>query len=152
NNSLYKVIIMSSSQLVGLLHTGMAISLFFIALISIWISVLTAVNPGVDQANKRLIKRANLVGLIEGIVAIILTLTGVVSVILGTWAFSELWLWLSLMIMAFYITALNFVTKPARMVVAKDGSAIKAGMQVILQIGHFLLILVAYSLMLLKPH
>jgi hypothetical protein len=143
---------MSSSQLVGLLHTGMAISLFFIALISIWISVLTAVNPGVDQANKRLIKRANLVGLIEGIVAIILTLTGVVSVILGTWAFSELWLWLSLMIMAFYITALNFVTKPARMVVAKDGSAIKAGMQVILQIGHFLLILVAYSLMLLKPH
>ncbi|MAF82908.1 MAG: hypothetical protein CL797_02250 [Chromatiales bacterium] len=130
----------------------MAISLFFIALISIWISVLTAVNPGVDQANKRLIKRANLVGLIEGIVAIILTLTGVVSVILGTWAFSELWLWLSLMIMAFYITALNFVTKPARMVVAKDGSAIKAGMQVILQIGHFLLILVAYSLMLLKPH
>ena len=54
--------------------------------------------------------------------------------------------------MAFYSAALMFVTKPARLVVAKDGSAIKAGMQIILQTGHFLLVVVAYFLMLLKPH
>ncbi|MDP6095583.1 MAG: hypothetical protein QGG67_06285, partial [Gammaproteobacteria bacterium] len=120
---------MSFSPLIGLLHIGTAIALGFLALVSIWIAVLTAVNPGVDQANKNLIKRANIVGLFENIVAVILTLTGVIAAILGSWSFSELWLWLSLMIMAFYSAALMFVTKPARLVVAKDGSAIKAGMQ-----------------------
>ncbi|MBT76600.1 MAG: hypothetical protein GY916_03635 [Gammaproteobacteria bacterium] len=143
---------MSFSPLIGLLHIGTAIALGFLALVSIWIAVLTAVNPGVDQANKNLIKRANIVGLFENIVAVILTLTGVIAAILGSWSFSELWLWLSLMIMAFYSAALMFVTKPARLVVAKDGSAIKAGMQIILQTGHFLLVVVAYFLMLLKPH
>ncbi|MDP6436911.1 MAG: hypothetical protein QF790_06525 [Gammaproteobacteria bacterium] len=66
-------------------------------------------------------------------------------------ALSQLWLWLSLLIMVFYISALIWVTKPARMAVADGGSEIKSGMQVILQMGHVLLLFPAYALMILKP-
>jgi uncharacterized membrane protein len=70
---------------------------------------------------------------------------------MGPWSLSQAWVWMSLMLMVFYIVALVFVTRPARMIVSKRGSAVKTGMQVILQIGHVLLILVAFSLMFLKP-
>jgi hypothetical protein len=75
----------------------------------------------------------------------------VIIVFMGSWSFSQLWLWLSLMLMIFYCTALVSVTRPARLAVAVGGSAVKAGMQVVLQIGHVLLMLVAFALMLMKP-
>ena len=53
--------------------------------------------------------------------------------------------------MAFYIVALIWVTKPARLVVAEGGSEIKSGMQVVLQMGHVLLLFTAFALMELKP-
>jgi hypothetical protein len=70
---------------------------------------------------------------------------------MGGWSLSELWLWLSLVLMAFYIVALIWVTKPARLVVAEGGSQIKSGMQVVLQMGHVLLLFTAFALMELKP-
>jgi hypothetical protein len=53
--------------------------------------------------------------------------------------------------MAFYAMALPFITKPARLAVAKGSSQIKAGMQVILQIGHALLLIVAFALKYIGP-
>ena len=64
---------------------------------------------------------------------------------------SQLWLWLSLVIIAFYIVALGWITKPARLAVAEGGSEIKSGMQVVLQMGHVLLLFAAFALMELKP-
>jgi len=134
-----------------MIHGGASLLLFSLAIISVLISVLIAVKPAADSANNGLVKKANTVGLIEFIVAVIVTLTGLIAVYMGPWQLSQSWLWMSLMIMVFYCIALLFVTKPARLAVAEGGSAIKAGLQVILQIGHVLLLIVAFSLMLLKP-
>ena len=142
---------MSFYPLLGKLHGGASLVLFLLAMTSVVISVLIAVKPAADQANDALRRKANFVGLIELIVAVIITVTGGIAVYLGSWSISDLWLWMSLMIMAFYCFALIFVTKPARMAVSDGGSAVKTGMQVILHIGHVLLIFVAYALMLLKP-
>jgi hypothetical protein len=58
---------------------------------------------------------------------------------------------MSLMVMAFYIVALEWITKPARLTVAEGGSQVKSGLQVVLQMGHVLLLFVAFALMELKP-
>jgi len=129
----------------------MGLLLFSLAIISVILAVLIAVKPAADPANVRLLKRANIVGLIEYIVAVILTLTGAIAVFMGPWAWSQLWLWMSLMVMVFYILALRLVTKPARMAVAGGGSAVKSGLQVCLQMAHVLLLLVSFALMFLKP-
>jgi len=134
-----------------MVHSGAAILLFSLAIISVLISVLIAVKPAVDPANSSLVKKANFVGLVELIVVGVVTLTGAIAVFLGSLSWSQSWLWMSLMIMVFYTVALIFVTKPARMSVAKGGSEIKVGMQVILQMGHVLFLFVAFALMLLKP-
>jgi hypothetical protein len=132
-------------------HWSTGILLFALAMISVSMSVLIAVKPAADPTNAKLLRKANIVGLTESIVAGIVALTGLIAVFIGSWSLSELWLWLSLVIMLFYLTALKRVTKPARQVVAVGGSAIKSGMQVILQIAHLLLLLVAFLLMFLKP-
>jgi uncharacterized membrane protein len=122
-----------------------------LAIVSVVIAVLIAVKPAVDQAHSRLVNKADFVATIEIIVAVVVTLTGVISASMGGWSLSELWLWLSLVLMAFYIVALIWVTKPARLVVAEGGSQIKSGMQVVLQMGHVLLLFTAFALMELKP-
>ena len=142
---------MSFSPVLSMVHSGAAILLSSLAIISVWIAVLIAVKPDFDRASGKLVKRANVVGLIEQIAVVTVTLTGVIAVFMGPWSLSERWVWLSLISMVFYSMARIFVTKPARLVVMQGGSAIKVGMQVILQIGHVLLILVVFSLMLLKP-
>jgi hypothetical protein len=142
---------MSSYLTLSAFHSGMGILLFSLAIVSVVIAVLIAVKPAADQAHAALMKKANVVGLIELIVAGILTLTGVIAVSMGSWEWSELWLWMSLMIMAFYGVALVFVTKPARLAVPKGGSAVKTGLQVVLQMGHVLLLFVSFALMVLKP-
>ncbi len=142
---------MSFSPVLSIVHSGTAILLFSLAILSVILAVLIAVKPAADRANEGLLRKAITVGLVESIVAVIVTLTGVVSVFMGPWSFSQLWLWMSLMTMVFYSAALFFMTNPARLVVAKGGSALKCGMQVALQIGHVLLLIVAYALMLLKP-
>ena len=142
---------MSSYLSLSTLHSGMGILLFSLAIVSVIISVLIAVKPAADQAHAGLMKKANFVGLIEFVVAGILALTGIVAVSMGTWEWSELWLRMGLLVLVFYCVALVFVTKPARLAVPKGGSAVKTGLQVVLQMGHVLLLFVAFALMVLKP-
>ena len=132
-------------------HDGAGFLLLALAIISVIIAVLIAVKPAVDQAHEVLVRRANFVSAIEMIVAVIVTLTGLMAMFKGAWTLSELWLWLSVVIMVFYIVALAWITKPARLAVAKGGSQIKSGMQVVLQMGHVLLLFAAFALMELKP-
>lgn len=142
---------MNFGPLLVIVHWSTGFLLLALAMISVSLSVLIAVKPAADSANAKLLRTANIVGLTESIVAGIVALTGLIAAFIGSWSLSELWLWLSLVIMLFYLTALKRVTKPARQVVAVGGSAIKSGMQVILQIAHLLLLLVAFLLMFLKP-
>jgi hypothetical protein len=142
---------MSSYLTLSALHSGMGILLFSLAMLSVVIAVLIAVKPAADQAHSGLMKKANVVGLIELVVAGILTLTGIIAVFMGPWEWSELWLYMGLMVMVFYCVVLVFVTKPARLAVPKGGSAVKTGLQVVLQMGHVLLLFVAFALMVLKP-
>jgi hypothetical protein len=132
-------------------HGGMAILLFSLAIISVVIAVLIAVKPAADPANKRLLKKANTLTLIEFIVAGIVTISGVIAVFTGSSEWSQQWIWLSMTIMVFYTLALVLITKPARLDVAVGGSAVKTGLQVTLQMGHVLLLFVAFALMFLKP-
>jgi hypothetical protein len=122
-----------------------------LALISILIAVLIAVKPAADAANEGLLRKANAAGLIQILVVGFVTLTGVVAVFMRSWPFSEFWLWSSLVTVAFYIAALQFITKPARMAVAEGGSEGKVGLQVGLQVAHVLLLLVVFASMLVKP-
>lgn len=142
---------MSFDQVLNMAHGGAAILLLSLALISILIAVLIAMVPAADPANENLVRRANTAGLIQNIVVGIVTLTGVVAVFMGSWPFSQFWLWSSLVAMAFYSVALQFITKPARMAVAEGGSEGKVGLQVALQVGHVLLLMVVFASMLVKP-
>jgi hypothetical protein len=145
------LVFVSFYSVLTLVHGGAAILLFSLAIISVLISVLIAVKPAVDPANDGLVIKANIVGLIENIVVGIVVLTGAIAVFMGAWSWSQSWLWMSLMIMVFYSAALIYITKPARMSVAVGGSAVKTGLQVVLQTGHVLLLIVAFAFMLLKP-
>jgi len=138
-------------QVISTAHGWSAVLLFTLAIVSVSISVLIAVKPAADPANSALLRKANVVSLTESSVAGILTLTGVAAMIMGSWKLSELWLWLSLIIMVFYSVALVRITKRARLKVADGGSEIKSGMQVVLQMGHILLLFVAFAMMWLKP-
>jgi hypothetical protein len=142
---------MSFYRILSMAHAGAAILLLSLATISVLIAVLIAVKPAADQAHKGLVKKANFVGLIEIIVAVIVTLTGLIAMFMGSWSLSQSWLWMSLMVMVFYIVALEWITKPARLTVAEGGSQVKSGLQVVLQMGHVLLLFVAFALMELKP-
>ncbi len=138
-------------QMLNMAHTSAAIALFSLSMITVSISVLIAVKPAADQGNDEFVKKANTVGLVENITAAVVILTGLVAMVMGSWPLSQLWLWMSLVIVVFYSLTNSYVTKPARMLVAQGGSAIKAGMQVLLQVAQFLLLLVAFALMLIKP-
>jgi uncharacterized membrane protein len=142
---------MNFYPILSMMHGAAGLLLFLLAIISVVLAVLIAVKPAVDQAHSRLVNKADFVATIEIIVAVVVTLTGVISASMGGWSLSQLWLWLSLVLMAFYIVALIWVTKPARLVVAEGGSQIKSGMQVVLQMGHVLLLFTAFALMELKP-
>ena len=142
---------MGFDSMLSQFHSGASLLLLSLAIISVVISVLIAVKPAADPANIALVKKANIVGMIEVIVAVFVALTGLTAMFMASLPLSQLWLWLSLMVMVFYIAAQLWVTKPARLVVAEGGSAVKSGMQVILQIGHVLLVFVAFTLMVLKP-
>ena len=132
-------------------HAGSAIFLLFLAHVSVGLAVWIAVKAAADPANQKIVNMANKVSFVENAVAGVLTLSGLIIAIQGPWSLSEMWLWMSLVIMVFYMVALVRVTKPARMAVAIRGSEIKSGMQCILQIGHVLLLIVAFMLMLIKP-
>ena len=134
-----------------MVHIGAAILLLSLSTISTSISVLIAVKPAVDHANMGLLGKANTVGRLENIVAGLVLLTGLIAVFTGSWKFSEPWVWGSLMLIVFYSLALTFITKPARQAVAKGGSEVKTGLQVVLEVGHMLLLLVAFSMMLFRP-
>ena len=134
-----------------MIHSGAAILLLSLAITSVVLSVLIAVKPAADRGDDKLLKRAYVVGLMEQFSIGVLVLTGVVTAYMNSWPLSQSWLWMSLMIVVFYSAALEFMTKPARLAVADGGSAVKVGMQVGLQVGHVLLLLVAFLLMALRP-
>ena len=142
---------MSFYQVLSMAHDGAAILLLSLALISILIAVLIAVRPAADPANQDLVRKANVSGLIQNIVVGLVTLTGVMVAFMGSWPLSQFWLWSSLVAMAFYSVALQFITKPARMAVAEGGSEGKVGLQVALQVAHFLLLMVVFASMTVKP-
>ena len=142
---------MNAYDILSTVHASTAMLLLSLALIATLISVLIAVKPAADPANERLLSRANTVGLIEQVVVGIVTASGVVAVLLTSFSLSQPWLWMSLMIMVFYSAALKFITKPSREAVAEGGSAAKSGLQVVLQIGHVLLLIIAFFLMVSKP-
>ena len=135
----------------SMIHFASALLLFSLAIISVLIAVLIAVKPAADQLNRRLLNRANAVGQIEQIVLGFVTLSGVIAALMNSWSLTQPWLWMSLMIVVFYSLALQFITKPARLAVAEGGSMVKAGLQVGLQIGHVMFLLVAFALMMLRP-
>jgi uncharacterized membrane protein len=132
-------------------HLCTAALLFALAILSILFAVLIAVKPANDPANARLVKGANAVSLLEQLALLVVTFSGVIATLMSSWSLSQPWLWMSLMIVVFYGLAGQFMTKPARLAVARGGSMIKVGMQVALQIGHLLLLIVAFALMYLKP-
>jgi len=138
-------------QVLSMAHGGAAILLLSVALVSILIAVLIAVRPAADPANENLVRKANTAGLVQNIIIGIVTLTGVVAVFMGSWPFSQFWLWSSLVVVAFYSAALQFITKPARMAVAEGGSEGKVGLQVALQVAHVLLLMVVFASMMVKP-
>jgi hypothetical protein len=70
---------------------------------------------------------------------------------MGSWPWSQFWLWSSLRVVVFYSVALEYITKPARLAVAEGGSEGKVGLQVGLQVAHVLLLLVAFASMVVKP-
>ena len=87
----------------------------------------------------------------ENIFAGIVTATGLTVMFMGDWQFSDLWMWMSLMIIVFYSVALVVITKPARLRVAEGSSEVKTGLQVVLEIGHIMLLMIAFSLMMFRP-
>ena len=78
-------------------------------------------------------------------------MSGVNEMVMGEWKVYKIWLWLRVVIMVFYIVALTWVTRPARMAVATGGSQVKSGMQVVLQMAHVLWLFGAFALMELRP-
>jgi hypothetical protein len=142
---------MSSYQTLSMIHLGTGLLLLHLAVLSIVLSVLIAVKPAVDHANSALLKSANAVSLLEQLSLGAVTVTGLVAALLKSLPLSQPWLWMSLTIVVFYGLALRFMTKPARLAVVEGGSMIKVGMQVGLQVGHVLLLIVAFALMLIKP-
>lgn len=142
---------MSSYQTLSMIHLGTGLLLFAVAILSIVFSVLIAVKPAADHANTALLKSANAASLLEQICLVTVTVTGVVAALLNSVPLTQPWLWMSLTIVLFYGVALKFMTQPARLAVVEGGSMIKVGMQVGLQVGHVLLLIVAFALMLIKP-
>ncbi len=142
---------MSFYPTLSMVHTIAGISLFALALISIAFSILIAIKPAAQSADQGLVKRANMVGLVEFMTVGIIIVTGVAAAFMKSLPFSQTWLWMGLMIMVFYAAALQFVTKPARRNVPEGGTAVKVGMQVALQVAHVLLLIVAFAVMKLKP-
>lgn len=142
---------MSFYQVSSMAHSGAAILLLALGVISVLISVLIAVKPAADSANEALVRRANRIGLIQNAVRGIVALSGVMATFLGSWSFSQFWLWSGLVVVAFYGLAIEFITKPARMAVAEGGSEGKVGLQVGLQVAHVLLLLVTFASMVVKP-
>lgn len=135
----------------SIVHSGLAYLLFTLALCSVALAVLIAVKPAEDPANSALLRKANLVTGGEILVVLLVAITGLVSAIGNGTPLTEFWIWLSMLVVAFYGAMLLFVTRPARQVVAVGGSHVKVGLQVALQMGHVLLLLVTLMLMLLKP-
>ena len=56
---------MSSYETLSMIHLGTGLLLFFSAILSIVLSVLIAVKPAADHANRALLKSANVVSLLE---------------------------------------------------------------------------------------
>lgn len=143
---------MDSFRVATIAHLGLAFLLLGLSFASLWTVVLTAVKPGLDRANVRLTNRANVLGWMETIVAVLATLTGLWAMVLSDRPLAETWLWASLAVMVFYSASLLPITKPPRMrLAAGDSTTGRVGMQVLLHVAYMLLLLFTFALMLVKP-
>jgi hypothetical protein len=133
------------------IHVGSVILLFCLALLAIFFAVWKAAKAGVDRTNEWLVQIALAIWLAENVVALIVILTGLAALYVGSMSLSLVWAWMSLLIMVFYSVTLLFMLKPARPALAEGGNPIKVAMQVLLHFVYLLLIAFAFALMLLKP-
>ncbi len=112
-------------------HSGLAMLLALLAVASVVCAVLTVVAGTKDG----LLKAANGVGLGETIAAGLVTLSGLVIMVFGPWPMSSGWMWIGLLLMVVYSILLKRLTKPARLDVGEDGSAIRWAGLTILHLG-----------------
>lgn len=125
-------------------HGGIAMLLALLALISL----AMALKALVTGSNKGASSLANIAGLVETIVAGLVTLTGLVLIFVSPWPLSQAWIWIGLVLMVLYSVSLKRLTKPARLAVAEGDSAKKwAGFQLI----QLMLVIISFALMHLKP-
>ena len=135
----------------SMLHAVAATLLFSLTTISILISAMIAVKRAADPANERLTAISNKVRLVEIFTTVLVAVTGLIVMLMGPWALSQFWLRMSLLLLVFYGLTLLYVTKPPRQFVSRRGRAVKVAMQAYLQFGQFLLLLMAFVLMVVKP-
>ncbi len=135
---------MDLTVLIAKAHGGMGMLLLLLAITSLGMAVKSIIS----SRSEGFLKVANITGLLETIIAGIVTLTGIVAIFTSPWPISQLWIWIGLIIMVVYSIFLKRLTKPARLAVADGGSASKwAGLQIV----HIVLVVVAFALMRLKP-
>lgn len=125
-------------------HGGFAMLLALLALISLAFAFKSLAAGSQTGVNKL----ANIAGLIETIIAGLVTLTGIVLMFVSPWPLSQLWIWIGLVLMVFYSISLKRLTKPARLAAAEGDSSSK---WVVFQAVQLALVLVGYALMILKP-
>ena len=134
---------MNISLIFAKAHGGMAMLLMVCALLSLVLALKT-----VFTANNRSAKISHISGLVETIMAGIVTLTGVVCLFTGPWPLTQLWMWIGLVIMVAYSIMMARVTKPARLAADDATAAKKWAMMQVLQL---ILLIVGFALMKLKP-
>lgn len=122
-------------------HGGFAMLLFALAFVSLLLAALST-------ATKKVPGFANIAGLVETIVAGVVTLSGLVVMFVGPYPLSQIWLWLGLVIAVIYSVVLKRVVKPARLESQQSGEG--AGKWLAGQLGLFVLVIAAFGLMKLK--
>jgi hypothetical protein len=142
---------MDSFRISTITHLTFAFLLLALSIASVLTVIQIAVKPGPDRGNLRMLNRANALGWMETIVAVLATLTGLWVMVASGRPLSETWLWASLAVMVFYSASLLPITKPPRMRLAEGGTTGRVGMQVLLHVAYMLLLLFTFALMLVKP-
>lgn len=74
--------------------------------------------------------------------------TGLLSVFIGSWPFTQLWIWLGLALMVIYSVVQKRVNKPARQAVAEGENA---NNWVCIQLMQVIILMVGFIIMGLKP-
>ncbi|NRB36921.1 MAG: hypothetical protein HRU20_00470 [Pseudomonadales bacterium] len=135
---------MNTSLIFAKAHGGIAMLLFLLALISLALAIKTLASGG----NQSLNKMAHIAGLVETIMAGLLTLSGIACLFVTPWPLSQIWIWLGLVLVVLYSIFMKRLTKPARLAAAEGEPALKwLGFQSL----HLVLLIAGFGLMQAKP-